>query len=142
MRDQADLEELVTELARQHRMRLIDPGDHGEGNTAKEITGMHAVIGSMLRFPVLPEARLDALVARLRTVEADLAAGPDRDTYVKLSREFSELQPLVGSIKDYRGTEREIADLDAMLTDSATDRDMRARAEGEKPTLEQKSDRP
>jgi peptide chain release factor 1 len=90
---------------------------------------------------VLPEARLDALVARLRTVEADLAAGPDRDTYVKLSREFSELQPLVGTIKDYRGTEREIADLDAMLTDSATDRDMRALAESEKPALEQRRER-
>ena len=43
----------------------------------------------------LPQSKLDALVSRLRTVEADLAAGPDRDTYVKLSREFSELQPLV-----------------------------------------------
>ena len=41
----------------------------------------------------LPQSKLDALVTRLRTVEADLASGPDRDTYVKLSREFSELQP-------------------------------------------------
>ena len=43
----------------------------------------------------LPEQKLDALVTRLKTVETELAAGPERDTYVRLSREFSELQPLV-----------------------------------------------
>ena len=44
---------------------------------------------------ILPEQKLDALVTRLKTVETELAAGPERDTYVQLSREFSELQPLV-----------------------------------------------
>src|SRR4051794_20964855 len=83
----------------------------------------------------LPQSKLDALVSRLRTVEDDLAAGPDRDTYVKLSREFSELQPLVEAIKSYLAVENEIADLDAMLNDAATDADMRALAETEKPTL-------
>ena len=86
----------------------------------------------------LPQSKLDALVTRLRTVEADLAAGPDRDAYVKLSREFSELQPLVQTIRTYGAIGSEIDDLDAMLADSATDRDMRALAESEKPALEQK----
>src|ERR1044072_7586459 len=86
----------------------------------------------------LPQSKLDALVSRLRTVEADLASGPDRDTYVKLSREFSELQPLVETIKSYGVIGAEIADRDAILADSATDREMRALAEGEKPALEQK----
>jgi peptide chain release factor 1 len=84
----------------------------------------------------LPSSRLDALVSRLRTVESDLAGGPDRDTYVKLSREFSELQPLVETIKSYQGIENELADLDAMLGDAATDPEMRALAETEKPALE------
>jgi peptide chain release factor 1 len=84
----------------------------------------------------LPQSRLDALVARLGNVEADLAAGPDRDTYVKLSREFSELQPVVEAIRSFQGVEHEIADLDAMLNDSATDPDMRALAETEKPALQ------
>jgi len=85
---------------------------------------------------MLPEHKLDALQARLKTVEDDLAAGPDRDTYVKLSREFSELSPIVQTIRTYRAIESEIADLDALLADSATDRDMRALAESEKPALE------
>ena len=84
----------------------------------------------------LPQSKLDALVSRLRTVEDDLAAGPDRDTYVKLSREFSELQPVVEAIKAFQGVENEIADLDAMLNDAATDREMRALAETEKPALQ------
>jgi len=84
----------------------------------------------------LPQSKLDALVTRLRTVEADLAGGPDRDTYVKLSREFSELQPLVETIKEFQNTENEIADLEAMLADSATDTEMRALAETEKPALQ------
>ena len=87
---------------------------------------------------ILPEQKLDALVTRLKTVEAELAAGPERDTYVRLSREFAELQPLVATITAYRATEGEIADLDAMLADAATDADMRALAESEKPALEEK----
>ena len=84
----------------------------------------------------LPQSKLDALVWRLNAVEADLAGGPDRETYVKLSREFSELQPLVEAIKSYQGVENEIAGLDAMLTDPATDPEMRALAETEKPALQ------
>jgi peptide chain release factor 1 len=88
----------------------------------------------------LPSSKLDALVSRLRTVEADLAGGPDRDTYVKLSREFSELQPIVETIRSYRTVESEIADLEAMLADAATDREMRGLAESEKPALAEKRD--
>ena len=83
----------------------------------------------------LPQSKLDALVNRIRAVESDLATGPDRDSYVRLSREFSELQPVVEAIKSYQGVESEITDLDAMLADTATDPEMRALAEIEKPAL-------
>jgi peptide chain release factor 1 len=83
----------------------------------------------------LPQAKLDALVNRLGMVESDLSGGLDRDTFVKLSREFSELQPVVAAIKSYQGVENEIADLEALLADAATDPEMRALAETEKPAL-------
>ena len=54
----------------------------------------------------LPESKLDALVTRHRRSRAELPAGPDRDTYVKLSREFAELQPVVETIKAYRARRR------------------------------------
>jgi peptide chain release factor 1 len=88
----------------------------------------------------LPEPKLDALLARHRAVEAELNGAPERDTFVKLSREFAELSPVVETIKSYRTIGAEIADLDAMLADNATDRDMRALAESEKPALAAKRD--
>jgi peptide chain release factor 1 len=89
---------------------------------------------------ILPDSKLDALIARHRTVEDELSAGPDRDSYVKLSREFSELSPLVATIKTYRAVRDEIADLEAMMNDTATDPEMRALAETEKPALLEKRD--
>src|SRR6266540_1825939 len=85
---------------------------------------------------MLQQAKLDALVARRQAVEAELAAQPDRETYVKLSREFAELGPLVETIKTYRATVEELKDLDGLLADPATEPEMRALAGGEKPELE------
>jgi peptide chain release factor 1 len=86
--------------------------------------------------PALPQAKLDALLARHAAVEGELAAGPDRDSYVRLSREFSELGPLVDAVKAYRAVASELSDLDALIADAATDAEMRALAAAEKPTLE------
>jgi len=86
--------------------------------------------------PTLPQTKLDALIARHATVEGELAAGPDRDTYVRLSREFSELGPLVEAVKAYRAVASELSDLDALVADPTTDAEMRALAAAEKPTLE------
>jgi peptide chain release factor 1 len=86
----------------------------------------------------LPDAKLDALLARHKMIETELSSAPERDTYVKLSREFAELSPVVDGIKAYRGVGREIADLDALIADPATDPEMRALASAEKPALETK----
>jgi peptide chain release factor 1 len=90
---------------------------------------------------MLPQTKLDAVVARYATIEADLAAQPDRQTYVKLSREFAELGPLVDTVKAYRATIDEIAGLDALLGDSTTDAEMRELAAQERPTLVARRDR-
>ena len=73
-------------------------------------------------------------------MEANLAGQPDRQTYVKLSREFAELGPLVDTVKAYRATVDEIAGLDVLLGDSATDPEMRELATQERPTLLAKRD--
>jgi peptide chain release factor 1 len=90
---------------------------------------------------MLPQAKLDALVARHGAIEADLAGQPDRQTYVKLMREFAELGPLVDTVKAYQITVDEIAGLDALLADSTTDAEMRELAAQERPTLVAKRDR-
>ncbi|RDV03833.1 peptide chain release factor 1 [Undibacter mobilis] len=86
----------------------------------------------------IPEHRLDALLHRHALVERELATDLKPDEYVKLSREFSDLTPVIDTIKDYRAIVGEIADLDAMIADSGTDAEMRRMAEAEKPALNEK----
>src|SRR5207248_7544784 len=62
------------------------------------------------------------------------------ETFVKLSREFAELDPVVEKVKAYRGVQEEIAGLDALIADPKTDADMRDMASTEKPTLESRRD--
>ncbi|HLA21464.1 MAG TPA: peptide chain release factor 1 [Pseudolabrys sp.] len=84
----------------------------------------------------LPQHRLDALLSRHALVESELASGLTPDAYVKLSREFSELGPVIEAIKAYRTVTAEMDDLDALIADPATDAEMRKLAESEKPALQ------
>ena len=87
---------------------------------------------------MLPQQKLDALLDRHALVESELASGLAPEAYVKLSREFAELAPVIETIKAYRVVAREIADLDALIADPSTDAEMRRMAESEKPALERR----
>src|SRR5215475_6268954 len=79
---------------------------------------------------------MDALLARHAMVESELATGLAPHAYVRLSREFAELSPVVEAIKAYRSTEKEIAELAALIDDSATDSEMRKLADVERHQLQ------
>jgi peptide chain release factor 1 len=85
---------------------------------------------------MLPDQKLDALVARHAALERELFATLPPDTYVKLSREFAELSPVVEAVKTYRAAKQELDDLAGLITDPATEAEMRSIAEAEKPELE------
>ncbi|MGA7598847.1 MAG: peptide chain release factor 1 [Pseudolabrys sp.] len=87
---------------------------------------------------VLPQQKMDALLARHALVESELASGLAADAYVKLSREFAELTPVVEVIKAYRSTEKEIAELSALVNDSGTDAEMRKLADIERRELQER----
>jgi peptide chain release factor 1 len=87
---------------------------------------------------MLPEQKLDALLARHKAIESELATQVTPETYVKLSREFAELGPVVETVRNYRNVVSEIGDLDALIADSSTDAEMRTMAAAEKPQLEQR----
>jgi len=89
----------------------------------------------------LPEHRLDALLSRHAMLERELSTNLSPDDYVKSSREFSELGPVVGAIKAYRAANAEIADLDAMINDASVDPEMRNMAAAEKPALQEKREK-
>jgi peptide chain release factor 1 len=85
----------------------------------------------------LPVEKMRELERRFGEIEARMSEGPAADVYVKLALEYSELQPVVTKIREYEKTLAEVADLRAMLSDKATDREMRELAEMELPDAEE-----
>ncbi|TIV83351.1 MAG: PCRF domain-containing protein, partial [Mesorhizobium sp.] len=84
----------------------------------------------------LPRDRMDQVVKRFDMLEAQMAAGPAADQYVKMASEYADIQEMVGKIRSLRAAEQEQADLEAMLADKATDAEMRALAEADLPEVE------
>jgi peptide chain release factor 1 len=74
---------------------------------------------------------MDQVVKRFEMLEARMAAGTEPDEYVRLSSEYADLQDIVGKIRDLRAAEKEEADLEDMLADKATGREMRELAEAD-----------
>ena len=84
----------------------------------------------------LPVEKMRELERRFGEIEARMSAGPAADVYVKLASEYSELEPVVKKIRDYEKAVSEAADLEALLADKSTDKDMRELAEMELPDVE------
>jgi peptide chain release factor 1 len=84
----------------------------------------------------LPQQKLDALLSRHAMLESELATALAPDAYVKLSREFAELGPVIDAIKAYRAVTVELGEIEALIEDAATDTEMRKLAEQEKPALQ------
>ncbi len=84
----------------------------------------------------VPKEKLDRLVERWQTIQGQLAAGPDQETFVKLSKEFAELDPVVSVIRELQGAEEELAGLRSIVDDPASDREMVDLAYAEIPDVE------
>ncbi|MBX9710929.1 MAG: peptide chain release factor 1 [Xanthobacteraceae bacterium] len=84
---------------------------------------------------MLPQAKLDILLARHAALENDLLGQLSSEAYVRATRELSELTPIVEAVKAWRAASEEIAGIDAMIADPAIDADMRSMAEGERSAL-------
>ncbi len=85
---------------------------------------------------VIPTEKLDKLVERWETIQAELAGAPDQDRFVQLSREFAELDPIVATIRELRDVQRECDDLKDILADSESDDDMIELAKSELSDIE------
>ncbi|MCG6857111.1 MAG: peptide chain release factor 1 [Salaquimonas sp.] len=90
---------------------------------------------------MLIDEKLDQLLKRHETLERDMAAGPDPETYVKLASEYSEIGEVVAKIRELREAEKALAGLDELLADRATDKEMRELAELEYPETKEKIDK-
>ncbi|MBX9925742.1 MAG: peptide chain release factor 1 [Hyphomicrobiaceae bacterium] len=72
----------------------------------------------------LPREKLDRLVERYEVIQAELNAGASQAAYAKLTKEFSDLSPVVNAINSYYATERETRELEAIAADPGADREM------------------
>ena len=84
----------------------------------------------------IPAEKLEKLVQRWSTIQSELSRGLDQASYVQLSKEFAELNPLVATIQDLHKAEAERADLAQLLADPAADPELTAMAREELAALE------
>jgi peptide chain release factor 1 len=89
---------------------------------------------------MLPEAKLDILLAHHAALENELLGQVSSDRYVQITRELADLNPLIDAVKSYRGVQAELAGAEALLADPATDTEMRNMAETERDELQARRD--
>jgi peptide chain release factor 1 len=89
---------------------------------------------------MLPEAKLDVLLAHHAALENELLGQVSSDRYVQITRELADLNPLIDAVKSYRGVQAELAGAEALLADPATDAEMRNMAETERDELQARRD--
>ena len=73
---------------------------------------------------VIPKEKLARLVERYETIQAELNQGAAQATYVKLTRELAELEPLIRAVRELEAAEQEQRDLEALVKDPSQDKDM------------------
>src|ERR1700684_2711673 len=81
---------------------------------------------------ILPEAKLDILLAHHASLEAQLLGQVNSASYVRITRELAELNPLIDAVKAYRAANAAAAGIDALIADPATEPDMRSRTQAER----------
>ncbi len=78
-------------------------------------------------------ATLDRVLTRYQDLGRALAEGPGRDArqFGQLSKEYSEMGPVVQAIEALKKAQKEFDDLEAIVADKSADKEMRELAEAE-----------
>ena len=86
------------------------------------------------------EKNLDRVLARHQELQDLMASAepPSPNEFARLSKEFSDLTPVVEAISELRRAKDETADLASLIADSETDAEMKALAEEEFAELKEK----
>lgn len=72
------------------------------------------------------DTKLDKLLERVQDIQAKLSASDiSAGDFAKLSKEYSDLEPLTNAIEQYRLMQKELADLDEMLGNAETDPELK-----------------
>jgi len=74
---------------------------------------------------MLNQERLDSLLARFEALESEMSSAPDPDQFVKLSKEYADLSPVVEAVRDLMACKQEEDGLHEILQDPDADDDMK-----------------
>lgn len=85
---------------------------------------------------MLPAVRLEALIARHAELEAALSQGAGGEAFVKLSREFAELSPVIDDVKALKRAQDDLNGVNAMIAEAGAGSEMARLAEDERRALE------
>ncbi|EJW20717.1 hypothetical protein IMCC14465_16040 [alpha proteobacterium IMCC14465] len=85
---------------------------------------------------MLPEDRLDAILARAESLQEKMNGELPPQEFVTLSKEYARLEPVVAAVTQYRKLIDEINDLKSII--DGNDDEMKELAEAELPELEEK----
>jgi peptide chain release factor 1 len=86
----------------------------------------------------VPKEKLDKLVERWEFVQGRLAGGTEQDEFIRLSKEYSDLDPLVALIHALREANDELDGLRQIAGDASADAEMREMAEAEVPAVRER----
>ncbi len=86
----------------------------------------------------LPEDKLASLVERWELVQQEMNANADPSAFARLSKEFSNLNPIVSTIRELEAAKSETGDLKSLLSGDESDPEMTALAKEELSDLEVK----
>ena len=81
---------------------------------------------------MLPEDKLNLILRRHEELSAKLAEGASGAEFATLSREYADLEDVVGAIRAWRAAQDNLKGVEDMLTDPAVDAEMRELAEAER----------
>ncbi|SDR29470.1 peptide chain release factor 1 [Pseudovibrio sp. Tun.PSC04-5.I4] len=84
---------------------------------------------------MLAPEKLNSMLARFEGIEAEMASAPAPDVYVKLSRDYAELDPIVQIIRSLRKAESDLEGAEALLNDPESDAEMKELAQLERDEL-------
>ncbi|GGY41319.1 peptide chain release factor 1 [Parvularcula lutaonensis] len=85
---------------------------------------------------MIPQDKLDAVIARFDAVEKEMQTASDADAIVKLSKEHAELKPIADAARELTAARKELADAEEMA--AGDDADMAEMAREEVATLKER----
>ena len=87
---------------------------------------------------MISERKIEQVVDRYDAIQSQMSGDVGSEQFVALSKEYSELQPIVEAIQAWRAAKSEINDLTQILDDADSDADMRELASAELDELKER----